>query len=272
MDVVTAVSASGPAYFFLLIEMLEHAGVAQGLTPQISRKLAVETAYGSGAMAHAASESPAVLRQQVTSKGGTTAAALDVLEERRIREAVDAAVAAATRRAAELAKSSARISNACRLSRRRSENTRPCRAIIFVVGALLQLVVTIFLLRVLLPLARADARNQLSQAVIRLTNRVVLPLRKVLPPIGKVDTASIVALVLVQLLATGILWSLRQYPWVFTPAQFFLWRSASLLSTILICSISSRYSSTCCSAGWLQGPTVPPRRWFPACASRCWRP
>ena len=103
MDVVTAVSASGPAYFFLLIEMLEHAGVAQGLTPEISRKLAVETAYGSGAMAHAASDSPAVLRQQVTSKGGTTAAALQVLEERSIREAVDAAVAAATRRAAELA-------------------------------------------------------------------------------------------------------------------------------------------------------------------------
>jgi pyrroline-5-carboxylate reductase len=103
MDVVTAVSASGPAYFFLLIEMLEHAGVAQGLTRETSRKLAVETAYGSGAMAHAASESPAVLRQQVTSKGGTTAAALQVLEERRIGEAVDAAVAAATRRAAELA-------------------------------------------------------------------------------------------------------------------------------------------------------------------------
>lgn len=75
------------------------------------------------------------------------------------------------------------------------------RAIIYVVGALLQLVVTIFLLRVLLPLARADARNQLSQAVIRLTNRVVLPLRKMLPPIGKVDTASLVALVLVQLIA-----------------------------------------------------------------------
>jgi YggT family protein len=108
------------------------------------------------------------------------------------------------------------------------------RAIIFVVGALLQLVVTIFLLRVLLPLARADARNQLSQAVIRLTNRVVLPLRKVLPPMGKVDTASIVALVLVQLLATVILWSLRQYPWVFTPAQFFLVALASLLSTVLM--------------------------------------
>lgn len=103
MDIVTAVSASGPAYFFLLIEMLEHAGVAQGLSPEVSRKLAIETAYGSGAMAHAAGEPPAVLREQVTSKGGTTAAALRVLEERHVREAFDAAVAAATRRGAELA-------------------------------------------------------------------------------------------------------------------------------------------------------------------------
>jgi pyrroline-5-carboxylate reductase len=103
MDIVTAVSASGPAYFFLLIEMLEHAGIAQGLSAEISRKLAIETAYGSGAMAHAAGEPPAVLREQVTSKGGTTAAALRVLEERRVREAFEAAVAAATRRAAELA-------------------------------------------------------------------------------------------------------------------------------------------------------------------------
>jgi pyrroline-5-carboxylate reductase len=103
MDIVTAVSGSGPAYFFLLIEMLEQAGVAQGLSPAVSRRLAIETAYGSGAMAHAASEPPAVLREQVTSKGGTTAAALQVLEDRRVREAFDAAVAAATRRAAELA-------------------------------------------------------------------------------------------------------------------------------------------------------------------------
>jgi pyrroline-5-carboxylate reductase len=103
MDIVTAVSASGPAYFFLLIEMLEHAGAAQGLAPEVSRKLAVETAYGAGAMARAASDTPAVLREQVTSKGGTTAAALQVLEERHIRDAFDAAVAAATRRAAQLA-------------------------------------------------------------------------------------------------------------------------------------------------------------------------
>lgn len=66
-------------------------------------------------------------------------------------------------------------------------------ALLFIVRTLLQvLLVTVFLLRVLLPLARADSRNQLSQAVIRLTNPLVLPLRRVLPPIGKVDTASVV--------------------------------------------------------------------------------
>lgn len=108
------------------------------------------------------------------------------------------------------------------------------RAIIFIISALLQLVVTVFLLRVLLPLARADSRNQLSQAVIRLTNRIVLPLRRVLPPTGKVDTASVVALLLVQLLATVILWSLRQYPWVLTPPQFFLVAFGTLLGTILL--------------------------------------
>src|SRR5215207_6344081 len=108
------------------------------------------------------------------------------------------------------------------------------RALTFVIGALLQLVVTIFLLRVLLPLARADSRNQQSQAVIRLTNRVVLPLRRLLPPVGKIDTASIVALVLVQLIATVILWSLRQYPWVLTPPQFFLVALGSLLGTVLM--------------------------------------
>ena len=72
-------------------------------------------------------------------------------------------------------------------------------ALIFIVRTLLQvLLVTVFLLRVLLPLVRADSRNQMSQAVIRLTNPLVLPLRRVLPPMGKIDTASIVALLIVQ--------------------------------------------------------------------------
>lgn len=103
MDAVTAVSGSGPAYFFLLVEMLEQAGIALGLPAEVSRQLAVETAYGAGRMAREASESPATLREQVTSKGGTTAAALQVLEQAKVRDIFAAAVAAAAQRSAELA-------------------------------------------------------------------------------------------------------------------------------------------------------------------------
>jgi pyrroline-5-carboxylate reductase len=103
MDAVTAVSGSGPAYFFLLIEMLEQAGIALGLPAEVSHQLAVETAYGSGRMAREASESPATLREQVTSKGGTTAAALQVLEQGKVRDIFAAAITAAAKRSAELA-------------------------------------------------------------------------------------------------------------------------------------------------------------------------
>lgn len=104
MDVVTAVSGSGPAYFFLLIEALEAAGVAHGLPQATARRLAVATAQGAGRMAAESSESPAVLREQVTSKGGTTAAALEVLETSAVRAIFHHAVAAATRRSGELAR------------------------------------------------------------------------------------------------------------------------------------------------------------------------
>lgn len=103
MDAVTAMSGSGPAYFFLLIEMMEEAGVQLGLPRETSRKLAIETAYGSGAMAREAAETPAVLREQVTSKGGTTEAALEHLEAHDIRSLFSEALAAAARRSAELA-------------------------------------------------------------------------------------------------------------------------------------------------------------------------
>jgi len=103
MDVVTAVSGSGPAYFFLLIEILEQTGVKLGLEPAVAHRLAVETAYGAGCMAREATESPATLREQVTSKGGTTAAALECLEARDVRAIFADAVAAAARRSAELA-------------------------------------------------------------------------------------------------------------------------------------------------------------------------
>lgn len=107
-------------------------------------------------------------------------------------------------------------------------------AIIFIVRTLLQvLLVTVFLLRVLLPLTRADARNQLSQAVIRLTNPLVLPLRRILPPIGKIDTASLVALLIVQIATTATLWLLGAYPWISMPGQFAYVVLLSLFSTVL---------------------------------------
>jgi pyrroline-5-carboxylate reductase len=103
MDVVTAVSGSGPAYFFLLAEALEDAGAALGLPRDVARQLAAHTALGSGRMLTESSDPAATLREQVTSKGGTTAAALAVLEGAGLRAACAAAVAAAARRSSELA-------------------------------------------------------------------------------------------------------------------------------------------------------------------------
>jgi pyrroline-5-carboxylate reductase len=103
MDAVTAISGSGPAYFFLLVEALESAGIASGLPAATARRLAVETARGAGLMAADSAESPAVLREQVTSRGGTTAAALEVLEAAAVRDTFRRAVAAATLRSAQLA-------------------------------------------------------------------------------------------------------------------------------------------------------------------------
>jgi pyrroline-5-carboxylate reductase len=103
MDTVTALSGSGPAYFFLFMEALEAAAHARGLPNEIAHKLTLETAFGASQMARLSSESLGTLREQVTSKGGTTAAALDVLDAAGLRAIVAHAVAAADRRSAELA-------------------------------------------------------------------------------------------------------------------------------------------------------------------------
>jgi pyrroline-5-carboxylate reductase len=103
MDAVTAVSGSGPAYVFLLIECLERAGVEAGLTAALARQLALATVAGAGAYAEAADESPAELRRRVTSPGGTTQAALAVLgSEHGLAELVERAVRAAAARSREL--------------------------------------------------------------------------------------------------------------------------------------------------------------------------
>lgn len=100
MDAVTAVSGSGPAYFFLLMEALEEAGITQGLPAEVARQLAVVTASGAGALAQQkrADTSPAALRKAVTSPNGTTAAALDVFEKQGFKAQVGEAVAAAVAR------------------------------------------------------------------------------------------------------------------------------------------------------------------------------
>jgi pyrroline-5-carboxylate reductase len=103
IDAVTAVSGSGPAYFFLLMELLEAAGVKLGLPQETARTLAIETAYGSGLMAREVADPPGVLREQVTSKGGTTEAALKVFAANDMQRIVSDAVNAAAQRSAELA-------------------------------------------------------------------------------------------------------------------------------------------------------------------------
>ena len=104
MDAVTAVSGSGPAYVFLLAEELARAGVAAGLPADLAARLARETVAGSGELLHRSDLDPAVLRQNVTSPGGTTAAALGVLmAPDGLAPLMQRAVAAATRRSQELA-------------------------------------------------------------------------------------------------------------------------------------------------------------------------
>ena len=105
MDAVTAVSGSGPAYIFLLAEELARAGVAAGLPEELATKLARETVAGSGELLHRSELPSATLRQNVTSPGGTTAAALEVLMGKDgMRELMIRAIAAATARSKELAK------------------------------------------------------------------------------------------------------------------------------------------------------------------------
>jgi pyrroline-5-carboxylate reductase len=104
MDAVTAVSGSGPAYVFLLAEELAKAGVAAGLPPALAARLARETVAGSGELLHRSDEEPSVLRKNVTSPGGTTAAALDILMGTNgLHKLMTAAVAAATKRSRDLA-------------------------------------------------------------------------------------------------------------------------------------------------------------------------
>ncbi len=102
LDAVTAVSGSGPAYVFLFMESMQRAAEALGLAPEQARRLTLATVTGAARLAAHSSDPVGVLRERVTSKGGTTAAALAVMSERRLPEIVGEALAAAAHRSREL--------------------------------------------------------------------------------------------------------------------------------------------------------------------------
>jgi pyrroline-5-carboxylate reductase len=102
MDTVTAVSGSGPAYAFYLIEAMTEAGIAGGLEASSARALAVQTVKGAALLAEASEEPPEVLRARVTSPGGTTAAAVAVLDRKQVKASVGEAIQAAARRSRQL--------------------------------------------------------------------------------------------------------------------------------------------------------------------------
>jgi pyrroline-5-carboxylate reductase len=102
LDIVTAVSGSGPAYFFLVMEAMEAAAIRLGLTPEVARTLVLQTALGAARMAIGSDDEAATLRRNVTSKGGTTEAAINTLLEAGLPEDFDRAIEAAYRRSTEL--------------------------------------------------------------------------------------------------------------------------------------------------------------------------
>ena len=104
IDSVTAVSGSGPAYFFYFIEALERAALGNGLSAEQARLLSLETAFGAAKLALESNADAATLRQRVTSPGGTTEAALQVFKKHAISDSIAEAVSAAADRARELAK------------------------------------------------------------------------------------------------------------------------------------------------------------------------
>jgi pyrroline-5-carboxylate reductase len=103
LDVVTALSGSGPAYFYYLIEALRNAGTRLGLPADVAARLALYTAYGASTMAVQSDLDVTELRHRVTTKGGTTEAAMEQLDAGKFEQLIDTAIQAATRRGQELA-------------------------------------------------------------------------------------------------------------------------------------------------------------------------
>jgi len=104
IDAVTAVSGSGPAYFFYIMEAMEKAGIEMGLSAKNARLLTIQTAFGAAKMALESDDEPGLLRQKVTSPGGTTERALSILEDNQLQQIFSQALKGARERSNELAK------------------------------------------------------------------------------------------------------------------------------------------------------------------------
>jgi len=102
LDAVTALSGSGPAYVFYFLEAMRDAGAAMGLSPEVAYQLAVGTFVGASTLAQRSDDPPQVLRERVTSKGGTTHAAITSMESSGMKDRFAQALKAAQARAAEL--------------------------------------------------------------------------------------------------------------------------------------------------------------------------
>ena len=103
LDIVTALSGSGPAYYFLMMEAMENAASKLGLPQETAHILCLQTAFGAAKMALESDDNPALLRQRVTSPGGTTEKAIDTFKQGHFLELVDSAISAANKRSQELA-------------------------------------------------------------------------------------------------------------------------------------------------------------------------
>lgn len=104
LDAVTGLSGSGPAYLFYLIEAMTQAGVREGIDPDIAEMLATQTCIGAGKLLAQTRKAPEDLRRMVTTPGGTTEAAVNLLDERKVRDSIAEAISRATERSRELGK------------------------------------------------------------------------------------------------------------------------------------------------------------------------
>jgi len=154
MDAVTALSGSGPAYFFLIMEALEAAGVRLGLDAADARLLTLQTAFGAAKMTLESQEDASVLRARVTSKGGTTEQALKVLEAGGLAKLARSGCGRRLRTLAGTRRAAGQVVMGS------SYFTNPLE---FLISTLIGLFITAVMLRFLLAMVRADFYNPLTQ-------------------------------------------------------------------------------------------------------------